>query len=136
MIRVLHYGLGPVGLNIARRVAKEPLLTSVAAVDINPEYENMTLAELAKESDARLKRVRISSKLPKGKAHVAVHTTSSWLEEIEEQLAALLSAGFHVVSTAEELICPLPKHKKRIARLDRLAKRKKRAFNNLSLLLQ
>ena len=45
-IRVLHYGLGPIGVRIARLVATRPDLLSGGAVDIDPAKGGCDLGEL------------------------------------------------------------------------------------------
>src|SRR5262249_36111936 len=44
---VVHYGLGPIGLEIARLVAQRPALRSAGAIDISPELAGRDLGELA-----------------------------------------------------------------------------------------
>jgi len=46
-IRVLHNGLGPIGLRIARLVATRPNLVAVGAVDIDPAKAGQDLTGLA-----------------------------------------------------------------------------------------
>jgi len=46
-IRVLHYGLGPIGLRIARLVSTRPSLVPVGAVDIDPAKAGQDLGDLA-----------------------------------------------------------------------------------------
>src|SRR5207237_7663070 len=53
---------------------------------------------------------------------VVVHSTSSYLTQVADQLLGCLQAGIHVVSTCEELAYPFRKHPELSEKLDRLAR--------------
>ena len=46
-IRVLHVGLGPIGLGVVRQVASRKGLTAVAAVDLDPGKVGRDLGDIA-----------------------------------------------------------------------------------------
>ena len=46
-IRVLHYGLGPIGIAVARQVAERKGFKIVGAVDIDPAKAGRDLGEIA-----------------------------------------------------------------------------------------
>jgi 4-hydroxy-tetrahydrodipicolinate reductase len=127
-IRILHYGLGAIGQNIARLVQKTSHLESAFAVDKNPDLIGQNLFEIltgAQTLPKRLKSVRVQGALQKNRAHVAIHSTSSWVKTIEPELRALIQSGYNVISTAEELVFPIGKNRDIVKKLDRLAKKKK-----------
>ena len=45
-IRVLHFGLGPIGSAIARQIAARPGFTIVGAVDIDPSKAGQDLSKI------------------------------------------------------------------------------------------
>ena len=55
-IRVLHYGLGPIGAAVVKQIADRRGFKIVGAVDIDPAKAGRDLGKLAKHSD---KLVRI-----------------------------------------------------------------------------
>lgn len=125
LIPVLHFGLGPVGRNIARMLCDSTVLESVAAVDLDAKLIGQSLGQIIDVSQPHLEKVVVRGTVPKTRAKVAIHATRSWLVEIEDQLAMLLNKGMHVVSTAEELVFPVDENKKIVSRLDKIAKKKK-----------
>src|SRR5690606_34159228 len=56
------------------------------------------------------------------KPDVVLHTTSSFLDRMHDQLLACARAGVHVVSSTEELAYPYDRHPDLAAELDRVAK--------------
>ncbi len=125
--RVMHVGLGPIGVAIARQVAARAGLRSVAAVDVAPALLGRDLGEVAglerrlrvKVTDDVLAAVRAA------RPHVAVLCTSSSLAKVAPQIAALLKARVPVVSTTEELAYPVGRNRRLAKQLDALARRAK-----------
>lgn len=121
MIPVLHFGLGPVGCNIARCIQDLKNVRSVGAVDLDSALLGRDLGDvLGLEKKLRCK---VSDTLGKAKAKVALHATRSWLGEIEEEVSLLIRKRMHVISTAEEMVFPVEKNLAIARRLDRLAKK-------------
>ena len=46
MIRVVHYGLGPIGVGVARLVAKRNDMQIVGAIDIDPKKVGQDFGDL------------------------------------------------------------------------------------------
>ena len=124
-IKILHFGLGPVGQKIALFASRQSFLQSVSAVDIDPNLCGKNLMNLLGTKNGSFSKVIIENKIKRHGAQVAVHCTRSWLKDIESELAELLKLGLNVISTAEELVFPVKKNNKIIERLDRIAKRNK-----------
>jgi hypothetical protein len=61
-------------------------------------------------------------------ADVVVHTTSSYLTNVADQLLQCVEAGLHVVSTCEELSYPFRKHPELSRKLDAAAREHKVAL--------
>ncbi len=124
-IRVLHFGLGPIGAAIAHQVASRPGFVVVGAVDVDPALVGRDLAAVAGlkkrlgvvvQSDA-VKALRAT------KPDVVVHCTGSSLERVMPQLEAILRARVPIVSTTEELAYPARTHRRQAKILDALAKK-------------
>ena len=122
--RVVCYGLGPIGLGIARMAAARPGLTIVGAIDVDPQKIGRDLGELlgtaplgvAVSGDA-------AATLATARPEVVLHATSSSLVKVTDQLSAIARAGAHVVSTCEELSYPWTAQPQLAAQLDAEARR-------------
>jgi hypothetical protein len=123
-VRVLHYGLGPIGIGIARLVARRPGLRSVGAVDINPAKAGRDLADLLGLSPGPEGRVETSlqAALAAAQPDVVVHATGSRLVSILPQFVELANAGLPVVSTCEELSYPWFHHPREAQAIDAAAR--------------
>jgi hypothetical protein len=123
-IRVIQYGLGPIGCAIASVAASRPGLRLVGGIDIDPDKADRSLAEIAdlpEPLDARVwpSAVQAISKLaPK----VALHSTASSLPAVLDQLIPLLEAGVSIISTCEELAYPFASYPTESARLNDTAR--------------
>src|SRR6202050_1749722 len=122
-IRVVQYGVGPIGASIARLMKQKQALEIVGAIDKDPGKAGRDLGEVA--GDGKVWGVAVSGDaeavLGEG-ADVVVHSTSSSLPAVSRQLIACLDAGCSVVSTCEELSFPFRKYPELSATLDRKAK--------------
>jgi len=122
VIGVVHYGLGPIGLAVAQLVSERPWLRPVAAVDVRPELQGRTLAELC--GDGRPDAPAVASSYhPTADAQVALHCTGSSLEKVAPQVLELIGAGLAVISTTEELAYPWEAHPAVAAAIDSAARR-------------
>ncbi len=124
-IRVIHFGLGPIGCGIVRVVASRPDYQIVGAIDIDPAKAGKDLGEIV-GLDHKL-GVKVSAdaaKVLKTKAEVVVHCTGSYLAKVEPQLSAIIRAKHNIVSTSEELAEPWS-HGAVAKRIDALAKKSK-----------
>lgn len=122
-IRVIQYGVGPIGARIVRLMLEKPALEVVGAVDIDPAKVDRDVGEVV--AAGRKLGVFVTgdpqAALRAG-ADVVVHCTSSYLEEVADQLLRCLEAGAHVVSTCEELAYPFRKYPELSQRLDLCAR--------------
>jgi 4-hydroxy-tetrahydrodipicolinate reductase len=123
-IRVVHYGLGPIGAAALRMVADRAELRIVGAIDVDPGKVGRDAGEvaalgrnlgLAVEADA----VRV---LAESKPQVVVHCTASFLADVMPQLREIIAAGANIVSTCEELAYPWTRRPELAAELDVLAR--------------
>jgi hypothetical protein len=124
-IRVIQYGLGPIGSSMARHVVERPGLELVGGVDIDPLKIGRDAGEvigldrpLGFVVDNKLEQI-----LDRTEADVVLHTTSSYFELFKDQIIEILESGLDVVTTAEEMSFPWLAHPREAATIDAVAKR-------------
>jgi 4-hydroxy-tetrahydrodipicolinate reductase len=107
-IRVVQYGLGPIGCRIVQYLTDRSHLELVGAIDSDPQKVGVDVGELAELSEPLGLRVTddSTSVLREVEAEVVVLTTTSSLEQIRPQVLEIISCGKNVVSTCEELMYP------------------------------
>ncbi len=120
-VRVIHFGLGPIGLGIAR-LALERGSTIVAAIDIDPAKDGRDLGSLLGVPPLGVQVTADAAAALRRPADVVVHATGSRLGEVLPQLEAAVAAGHNVASTCEELAYPWFHHPVAAEGLDRLAR--------------
>ena len=126
-IRVLFYGLGPIGAAVARQVATRKGFTIVGAVDIDHNKVGLDLGEvigLGKKLRVRVTNDAVGA-IKAGKPDVAVLCTSSSLKKVMPQIETVLSKKVAIVSTTEELSYPVGKNRALAKKIDALAKKAK-----------
>jgi hypothetical protein len=123
-IRVVQFGVGPIGASILRLMRQKHSIEIVGAIDKDPAKAGRDIGEVAGAKDAPwgfTLSASAASVLSKP-VDVVLHTTSSYLPNVMDELLECISAGSCVVSTCEELAYPFRKHPELSARLDAAAK--------------
>lgn len=124
-IKVLHVGLGPIGLGVLREVLARPGLGLVGAVDIDAQKTGRDVAEFI--GLRRHTGVKVSPDLArtlKGvRPDVALVCTGTSLRSTLPDLEIILKQKLAVVATTEELSFPAKSHPALARRIDALAKR-------------
>jgi hypothetical protein len=123
-IRVVQYGVGPIGAAIARLMREKGSIEIVGAIDRDPAKAGRDLGELVGASDAPW-GVAVSARhtgMLERQVDAVIHSTSSDLAKVADELLACVSAGACIVSTCEELAYPFRKHPELSAKLDAAAK--------------
>ncbi len=123
-IRVAQFGVGPIGASIARLMWQKETIEIVGAIDKDPSKVGRDLGEVAGATDAPW-NVVISSEsqtVLEKPVDIVVHSTSSYLASVMDQLMECLGAGCCIVSTCEELAYPWKKHPELSRQLDAAAK--------------
>ena len=126
-VRVVQYGLGPIGQECLRTIlAKENTgeVKLVGAIDIDPEKVGRDVADfIGRDSKTGVVIGENAEKvLEDTSPHVVLHTTSSFLDRVHLQLKNCIRMGVHVVSSTEELSYPYDRHPELSLELDALAK--------------
>ncbi|TDI76484.1 MAG: dihydrodipicolinate reductase [Bacteroidetes bacterium] len=125
-LKVVQFGIGPIGQSCLRTVlSKNKSIELVGAIDIDPEKVGKDVSEILGleqktgvivGSDAR-------AVLENARPDVVVHTTSSFLASMYDQLLLCAEYGANVVSSTEELSYPFDRHPEISVRLDEAAKK-------------
>jgi 4-hydroxy-tetrahydrodipicolinate reductase len=123
MIRILHVGLGPLGVMIVGDLHERGLGKVVAAVDVAPGIAGKRLDEVVPASKSMVRVADGFDDVNFDGVDCAIVTTSSSLVACAPTFRALLKRGATVVSTCEELAWPYVRHSKLARELDRLAKK-------------
>jgi 4-hydroxy-tetrahydrodipicolinate reductase len=123
-IRAIQYGVGPIGASIARLMREKQAIEIIGAIDTDPAKIGRDLGEVVGATDAPW-GVAISGdakEVLEQNADVVMHSTSSSLAKVMDQLLACLEAESCIVSTCEELSYPFRTHPELAAKLDAAAK--------------
>jgi hypothetical protein len=123
-IKVIQYGIGPIGLKTTEFLSERPDLAIVGAVDADPAKIGRDLGELAALAKPLGVKVSGDSRevLSEADADVVVLTTTSRLEMIKPQVLEIVSSGKNVVSSCEELMYPWLTHPQIAGEIDEAAK--------------
>jgi hypothetical protein len=128
--RVALIGLGPIGVEVGKALAGRESLTLLGAADPAPDKSGKPLSDLLggafpgvaiRPSAAALYAETASTR---GKGDVVLLCTGSRLHSVLPQIEEAIDAGFHIVSTCEELSYPELKHLPMARQIDRRAKEK------------
>lgn len=123
-IRAIQYGVGPIGASIARLMREKQAIEVCGAIDTDPAKAGRDLGEVVGAADGPWGvKVSADAQAVLGQsADIVIHSTSSSLPKVMDQLLACLEAEACVVSTCEELSYPYRKYPDLAAKLDAAAK--------------
>jgi 4-hydroxy-tetrahydrodipicolinate reductase len=123
-LRVISFGLGPIGVATAKLALAKESLQLVGAIDVAPALRGQDLGavlELGRATgilvsdDARASFAEL-------RPDAILHCTSSFLPAVKEQLMLAAAHGIDVVSSTEELLVPDLQHAELARELDAAAK--------------
>ncbi len=123
-VNVVSFGLGPIGTRVARYALERESLEVIGGVDIAPDKVGKDLGEvlgLEKKLD-----VPVASSINEFSTHggdVAMHCTLSTIKDNMKQLEQLITAGWNIVSSCEELSFPCSHAPREAEVIDKLAKK-------------
>lgn len=122
-IRAIQYGVGPIGAALARLMREKQSIELIGAIDSDPAKRGRDLGEIAEAPDAPWGiAVSADDSVLGEAADVVLHSTSTSLPAVADQLLACLAAEACVISTCEELAYPFRKYPELAAKLDSEAK--------------
>jgi 4-hydroxy-tetrahydrodipicolinate reductase len=129
-IRVLHFGIGPIGAAVVKQIATRPGFKIVGAVDVDPAKVGRDIGDVAGLNRRLGVKVQddAGKALKAAKPDVVIHCTGSSIKGVMPQLEAILKSKTPVISTTEELAYPGYTHVRQARRLHGLAKKAKVAM--------
>ncbi|WP_350343847.1 2,4-diaminopentanoate dehydrogenase [Proteinivorax tanatarense] len=128
-VKVIHWGLGAMGGQMAELVATKKGITSVGAIDLDPNKVGKPMAELFEGQTNEVKVSDDATKVLNEKADLVIIATGSFTEEVYPLVEQALNSKKNVICIAEEMAFPAQQQPKLAAQLDELAKK-----NNVTLL--
>lgn len=119
-IRAVQYGVGPIGASIVRLMREKQSIEIIGAIDSDPAKAGRDLGDVVGGAGAPwgIPVTDDAAGMLGESADVVIHSTSSYLPGVMDQLMACLAAESSVVSTCEELAYPYRKYPKLAAQLD------------------
>ncbi len=123
-LKVVSFGLGPIGLEILKQCHHSKHVCVVGAVDISPELVGQDIGELIGEEASGLAVATSIEELELPPGTIALHATGSKLDSVWPQIRQLLNYGLSVVSTCEELSYPWARYPELAAEMDQYAKQR------------
>ncbi len=125
-LRLVSFGLGPIGLAVADLALRKKNFELVGAIDTDPEKVGKSLASLIEDAAPAAGAVTVEADAEAAYARLRpdaiFHCTSSFLPVISDQLCTAARAGVNVVSSAEELLVPDLQHPELAATVDAAAR--------------
>lgn len=122
-IRVVCYGLGPIGQGIARLALSRPGIEVIGAVDVDPSKVGRDLGEVLGRVATGVAVSNSIVALAGIGADVVLHATGSALARVVPQLNEIMAIGADIVSTCEELSYPWTAQPQLAAELDAAARK-------------
>jgi hypothetical protein len=124
-VRVVLFGLGPIGKEVGKLALSRANLELVGAVDIDPSLVGVDLGRcLGTDLDLGVKiTAEADSMLAAVRPDVVLHCTQSSIVKVAAQLRTIIDHGASVVSTCEELAFPWHGERSVVAELDQLARK-------------
>src|SRR5438445_264654 len=126
-IKVIHFGLGPIGSGVAKQVAARAGLKIVGGIDIDPAKAGRDVGDVI--GLGKRIGVKVSSDAKKAlksaKPDVVILCTSSSIKAVMPQIETILKAKLPIVSTTEELSYPGYTHIRYARQVHAMAKKAK-----------
>lgn len=121
--RIICYGLGPIGLGIAKLALSRKNIEIVGAVDVDPSKVGRDLGEVLGGEKIGVTITDSIAKLADVGADVVLHATGSALARVASQFTEIMAIGANIVSTCEELSFPWTAQPALAAELDAAARK-------------
>jgi hypothetical protein len=134
-VKIIHWGIGAMGGEMVKLVQKKSGLESVAAIcRAYPASKDLAKVKAGKDLGevaglGRPLAIALSDNadevLSTTRADIVLHSTSSSLEEVEEQIIKAVTAGLNVITTSQsKLVFPWKHYPEIGRRIDEAAKKK------------
>jgi hypothetical protein len=126
-IRVMHFGLGPIGAAIVKQVASRSGFKIVGGIDIDPAKIGRDLGDvvgLPKRLGVKVSGDAVKA-LKAARPDVVMLCTSSSVKRVLPQIETILKSKTAIVSTTEELSYPFHTNVRHAKQIDSWAKKAK-----------
>lgn len=127
-VRTAVYGLGPIGMLIAKNIIERKDLQLVAAFEIDPSKVGKDLGELLGLSEKLnltvSNEVNATEVLKENEVDIVLHSTSTYLDKIYPQIVKCIEAEVDIISTSETLVNPWYRYPQIALKIDKMAKEK------------
>ncbi|MEZ5966651.1 MAG: dihydrodipicolinate reductase [Planctomycetota bacterium] len=122
-LRVVSFGLGPIGVRAAQLAHARRNLELVGAIDVDPAKAGKDLGDLFQPATKTGITIEADiGALDRLRPDVVVHCTSSFMPVVEQQVLDICRRGIDIVSSTEELLVPDLQHPSIAASIDQAAK--------------
>ncbi|MCB9880613.1 MAG: dihydrodipicolinate reductase [Planctomycetes bacterium] len=123
-LRIVSFGLGPIGIRAAALIAQKSSLELVGAIDIDPALAGKDLGAVVDAAGAAGVRIDSDARrvLEETKPDCVVHCTSSFIPNVREQLEVIIDCGANIITSTEEMLWPTLQQPEMTAELDARAK--------------
>jgi hypothetical protein len=123
-IKVIQFGVGPIGAELVKYGLQKEGMKFVGAVDIDKNKVGKDLGELTIGKRLGLPITDdAAGLLRRTKPDIVLHSTGSYLRDVKSQLLKIIDAGADVISTCEELAYPFLKNPKIAKEIDTRARK-------------
>lgn len=124
-IKIVQFGVGPIGAEIVRYALQKDGIKIVGAIDTDKSKVGKDLGGLTIGKNLGLRITDdADSVLSRTKPDLVLHSTGSYLRDVKLQLLNIIDSGADLVSTCEELAYPFLKHPELSRELDTKARRR------------
>lgn len=121
--RIIHWGLGAMGLGMAKIITKRPDYQIVGAVDIDPNKLGKDLGELLSTDPIGVKVQQDPAEvIGKTPAEVVLIATESFTREVFDKIMLAVNHKLNVITIAEEMAYPWAQSPELAAKIDTAAK--------------
>lgn len=123
-IKIVQYGLGPIGIAAAKLARTKNNLELVGGIDIDPAKKGLDLGRilgLGKDLGT-LVSDDPEALFAETEPDVVLHSTGSFLDRIAGQFETCIKSHVSVISSCEELFYPYHRHAKLSQKLDAMAR--------------
>ncbi|MEW5814998.1 MAG: hypothetical protein AB1798_06320 [Spirochaetota bacterium] len=123
-IKVIIYGTGAMGCNMARLLRSKPGIDVVGAIDHDPKKIGKDLGDIAQLGELTGIRIEYPPEkvLERVNANVVLLSMTAFLDEAIEPITNILKRGMNIVTICQELFFPIGRNIDKARRIDSLAR--------------
>ncbi|MFW6421750.1 MAG: dihydrodipicolinate reductase [Candidatus Bipolaricaulota bacterium] len=120
-LQVVQYGVGEIGLEIARLAVNRDNYELIGAIDLDPSKVGRDIGELLDQEKVGVEVSDDSQRVLSREPDIILHSTGSHMRNVQAQFEECVEIGADVISTTEELSYPFLQSPDIAEHLDSLA---------------